>query len=83
MSNLQQPDKKMIAALMKAAAKSLGPSPEQLKTQIDNGSLEKSLSGMNSRQAAMLSSALKDPKSAERIMNTPQAKALLNKLTKK
>lgn len=83
MSKFKQPDQKMVDALMKAAAKSMGTTPEQLKAQIDNGSLQKSLSGMNSIQATQLSAALSDPKNAERIMNTPQAKALLNKLTKK
>ena len=83
MSNFNQPDKKTVDALMKAAAKSLGTTPEQLRAQIDNGTLQQSLSGMNNRQAAQLSAALNDPKSAERIMNSPQAKALLSKLTKK
>ena len=82
MSKFNQPDSKAMNALMNAAAKSLGTTPEQLKEQIDSGSLQRTLSGMNNARAAQLSAALSDPKSAERIMNTPQAKALIKKLMK-
>ena len=70
--------KQQLDALLKLAGKQLGTDPESLKRSLENG---------NTRQFAdqsgndMLKKALADPALAARLLRSPQAKAILKKLT--
>ncbi|MBR6101501.1 MAG: hypothetical protein IKP95_03660 [Ruminococcus sp.] len=83
MSNFKQPDPRALAALLKLASAKLGTTPERLEAQLKDGTFGKALGNMPGREAASLKAALSDPKSAEKILSTPQAKALYEKLSKK
>ncbi len=75
-------DKKQMEALLSMAGKKLGVSPDQLKSQLENGSFDKAMSSMPPQQAQMLRQALSDPKTAEKILSTPQAQAIYKKISK-
>lgn len=83
MSNFKQPDSKTLAALLKIASSKLGTTPEKLEAQLKDGTFEQALGNMKGREAASLKAALSDPNSAEKILSTPQAKALYEKLSRK
>jgi hypothetical protein len=70
--------------LITAAAKKLGMSPDSLRKQLENGSLEKAImqSNTNNPQTERLKKAISDPKAAEKIMRNPETAELLKKLTK-
>ena len=82
MSNFKQPDQKTLSALLKIASAKLGTTPEKLQSQLQSGQFEKALGGMKGKEASALRSALSDPKSAEKILSTPQARALYDKISK-
>ena len=67
--------------LLNLASKKLGTTPEKLQAQLENGSFEKTLSGMNSTDSKRLKEALSNPKVAEKILSTPQAQEIYKKLT--
>ena len=80
MSNLKKPDPAALSALLKLASARLGTTPEKLQSQLEDGTFSRALGNMPSPQAQMLKKALSDPGSAEKILQTPQAKALYEKL---
>lgn len=80
MSNLSQNNPKALQALLDIASKKLGTTPEVLQKQLQDGTFEKALSNMPGNDAARLKQALSNPKTAERILSTPQAKAIYKKI---
>lgn len=66
--------------LLNAAAQKLGISPEELKKQLESGTFDKALCNMPRNDAAMLVKALSDQNTAEKILSSPQAKAIYQKL---
>ncbi|WP_124100526.1 hypothetical protein [Ruminococcus sp. Marseille-P6503] len=80
MSNLNQPNPKGLQALLNIASQKLGTSPEVLQRQLQDGTFEKALSTMPGSEAAKLRQALSNPKTAEKILSTPQAQAIYKKL---
>lgn len=83
MSNFNQPNPKALQALLSVASKKLGTTPDVLQRQLQDGTFEKALSSMPGNDAAMLRQALSNPKTAEKILSTPQAKAIYDKLSGK
>lgn len=67
--------------LLKEAAKKLGTTPEKLEQQLKNGDLGRALQNMPPQQAAMLNKTLSDKAACERLLNSPQAQALMKKLS--
>ncbi len=67
-------------ALIKAAAGRLGCSPEALKAQIENGSLEETLRSQSDPRLRAAAGVLSDPKAMEKLRNDPNAQALMKKL---
>ena len=80
MSNFNQPNPKGLQALLNIASKKLGTTPDTLQRQLQDGTFEKALNTIPGNEAAMLKKALSDPKTAEKILSTPQAKAIYKKL---
>ena len=68
-------DPKAMQALLAVASRKLGTTPDVLK-----GQLERALQGMPQNEAMMLQKALSDPKTAEKILSSPQARAIFKKL---
>lgn len=75
-------DSKKIEALLSVASKKLGTDPNTLKNQLENGSFDKALGNLPQSQQAKLMKALSDPKSAEKLLSTPQAQEIYKKLQK-
>ncbi len=73
---------KQLDALLSVASKKLGTSPETLKKQLESGTFDKAMSGMNKTDADRLTKALSDPKIAQKILATPQAQEIYKKLSK-
>ena len=75
--NLNQ---KQLEALSAIASKKLGTTPQALEQELKKGTFDRALEGMPKPQAAMLQQALANPKIAEQILSSPQAKEIFKKL---
>lgn len=73
-------DPKLVAGLLETVSKKIGVPPEQLKKELEEGKFDSALSSMNRGQSEKLQQAMKNPKLIEKLMTTPQAKALYEKL---
>ncbi len=82
MNNFGNMNPQALQALLGIASKKLGTTPQVLQRQLQDGTFEKALNGMPGNDAAKLKQALSNPKIAERILSTPQAKAIYDKLQK-
>ena len=79
----QKLDPKQVDQLLTAASKKLGVPPQQLKNELESGKFDKVLGNMSQKDSAMLQKVLQNPKMAEKLINSPQAKALYQKLSGK
>lgn len=70
-------DSKNMTSLLAAAAKGLGTTPEALRSQLEKGQV----SGLPADQSEMLKRALTDEKVRRQVLESPQARALIAKLT--
>ena len=61
----------------------LGMPPEQLARSLKNGDLSRALKNMPAAQQQMLKKALTDKAACQRLMDSPQAQALLKKFSGK
>lgn len=75
-------DPKKMAALLAIASKKLGTDPNTLKSQLESGSFEKALGNLPQGQQAKLKQALSDPKTAEKLLSTPQAQEIYKNIQK-
>lgn len=74
-------DKNQLQGLLNTVSKKIGVPPEQLRKELEEGKFDSALSAMNRQEAAKFQQAVKNPQLIEKLMSTPQAKALYNKLT--
>jgi hypothetical protein len=74
-------DKNQLQGLLNTVSKKIGVPPEQLRKELEAGKFDSALSAMNQQEAAKFQQAVKNPQIIEKLMSTPQAKALYNKLT--
>lgn len=79
----QKLDPKQVDQLLTAASKKLGVPPQQLKEELESGKYDKVLKNMNQKDSAMLQKVLQNPKMVEKLISSPQAKALYQKLSGK
>lgn len=79
--NSSKLDPKKLNGLLQAVSKKLGVPPEQLKSELEQGKFDSAIAGMDSTQAATFRQAVQNPQMVEKLMTTPQAKALYEKLT--
>ena len=82
MNNFNKMNPQALNALLSVASKKLGTTPDALQQQLQSGTFDKALGSMPSKDAAMLQQALSNPKTAEKILSSPQAKAIYEKLIK-
>ncbi|MCC8112220.1 MAG: hypothetical protein LIO74_11755 [Ruminococcus sp.] len=80
--NCQNLDPNQVNALLDTAGKKLGIPPEKLKTALESGKYDKILGNLNQKDSAALQKVLQNPKLMEKLMHSPQAKALYEKLSK-
>ncbi len=82
MSNSNQINQQTLQALLGIASKKLNTTPERLQKQLSDGTFEKALKNMQGNDAEKLRKALSDPKTAEKILSSPQAKEIYNRLNR-
>ena len=68
--------------LLTAVSAKLGISKETLKNELQSGKFDAALGNMKPQEAAVFQQVLQNPQKLSQIMNTKQAKALYEKLTK-
>lgn len=70
-----------LNGLLQVVSQKLGMPPEQLRRELEQGKFDNALKNMNTAEAARFSQAIQNPQMVEKLMSTPQAKALYEKLT--
>ena len=79
MNNELDPNK--IKGLLNVISKKIGVPPEKLRSELEEGKFDTALSAMNKNDALRFKQAVNNPKIVEKMMSSPQAKALYEKLT--
>ena len=74
-------DPKKLSGLLGIVSKKIGVPPEKLRSELEAGKFDSALSAMNSSDAAKFRQAVNNPGLVEKMMSTPQAKALYKKLS--
>ena len=74
-------DPAKLGGLLKAVSGKIGVAPEKLQKELEEGKFDSALSAMNKNDAEKFRQAVNNPKMIEKMMSTPQAKALYKKLT--
>ncbi|WP_294750353.1 hypothetical protein [uncultured Ruminococcus sp.] len=74
-------DPKKIAALLNVVSKKIGVPSEKLKKELEEGKFDSALSAMSPNDAAKFQQAVNNPQIVEKMMSSPQAKALYEKLS--
>ena len=74
-------DTKKLTGLLNAVSRKIGVPPEQLRSEIEAGKFDSALAAMNKNEAARFQQAVNNPGIVEKMMSTPQAKALYEKLS--
>ncbi|MDE5765122.1 MAG: hypothetical protein K2I00_09180 [Ruminococcus sp.] len=75
-------DPKQLNGLLNVVSRKIGVSPQQLQKELEEGKFDSALSAMNKNDAVKFQQAMKNPQIVEKLMSTPQAKALYEKLSK-
>lgn len=75
MANNEQMD-----SLIKMLSVRLNAEENQVKEALEKGNLSKVLKNMDKKQADKISSILSDPEQSRKVLESPQAKALIKKL---
>lgn len=76
-------DSNKIAGLLNVVSKKIGIPPEKLRSELENGKFDSAISAMSPNDAAKFQQAVNNPKIVEKMMSSPQAKALYEKLSGK
>ena len=79
MNNELDPNK--IKGLLNVISKKIGVPLEKLRSELEEGKFDTALSAMNKNDALRFKQAVNNPKIVEKMMSSPQAKALYEKLT--
>ena len=74
-------DTKKLTGLLNAVSRKIGVPPEQLRSELEAGKFDSALAAMNKNEAARFQQAVNNPEIVEKMMSTPQAKALHEKLS--
>ena len=74
-------DADKLSGLLNAVSKKIGVPADKLKSELEAGKFDSALSAMSSSDAARFRQAVNNPKMVEKMMSTPQAKALYKKLS--
>ncbi len=78
---MKHADIQNLDGLLQVVSQKLGVPPEQLRKELESGKFDTALKNMNSAEASKFQQAVKNPQMLDKIMSTPQAKALYQKLT--
>jgi hypothetical protein len=70
--NLNEINPSKLEALLTIVGKKLGMSPEQLKSEIQQGKYDNALKSMRPQDAAAFNQFINNPAMVEKFLNTPQ-----------
>ncbi len=76
-------DSRQLEGLLKAVSKKLNVPPDQLRSALESGKLDAAVKNMRPEDSKKIQSIIGNRQQMEKIMQTPQAKALYEKLTGK
>lgn len=79
--NAKNIDPNKLNALLSAVSGKIGVPPEKLKKELESGKFDSALSSMGKQEAEKFQQAVNNPKLIEKMLSTPQAKALYKKLS--
>ena len=71
---------KQIENILNSLAQKLGENPNEIKKNAQKGEVGSLLNKMDGKQASKVQEILIDKEKTERLLNTPQAQALIKKL---
>ncbi len=74
-------DTARLQELLQVVGKKLGIPPQQLEAELKQGKFDRALSGMDAASSEKFRQAVQNPQLVDKLMSTPQAKALYQKLT--
>lgn len=78
MDNINQQN---LNGLLQVVSQKLGVPPEQLQQELKAGKFDNAIKNMSPSDANKFQQAIKNPQMVEKLMSTPQAKAIYQKLT--
>ena len=73
-------DNKKVNKLLGEVSKKYGISKEQLESAAQSGNIENLLKNTNPTQSKQIESVLSDPEKAKKLLQSPQAQALMKLL---
>lgn len=73
-------DNKKVNRLLGEVSKKYGISKEQLESAAQSGNIENLLKNTNPNQSKQIESVLSDPEKAKKLLQSPQAQALMKLL---
>ena len=76
----QNLDPQQVNRLLETVSKKVDIPPQQLKAELESGKYDKVLKNLNQKDASMLQKVLQNPKMVDKLMRSPQANALYEKL---
>jgi len=74
-------DNKKVNKLLGEVSKKYGISKEQLESAAQSGNIENLLKNTNPSQSKQIESVLSDPEKAKKLLQSPQAQALMKLLS--
>lgn len=80
MNNNPNLSKSQLDSLMNEASKQSGAQIDQIKKAIETGNIKDMLNGLNPNDAKKVEKALSDKKTAEKLLSSPEAQKIINKL---
>ena len=72
---------RQIQEIINSLSKKLGENPQTIKESAKKGDIGKLLGKMDEKQAEKIRSILNDREKTERLLSSPQAQALIKKLS--
>lgn len=78
--NQKSPDPNQLREMMNQAAQQLGADPNKLQQSTQNGAVDQLLRQLKPQDAQNLQKVLADKEATARVLNSPQAQALMKKL---
>lgn len=73
-------NKNQFENILQNLSKKLNSNPDSLKSAAQNNDVNKLLSNLDPKQANKVKSILSDPEASKKILESPQAQALIKKL---
>lgn len=74
---------KNFEALLNMASKKFGTTPENLRQSLEKGDLSSIMQGMDRNESDKLSQAMSNPDQMKKALSSPEAQALMKKLSGK